>query len=308
MNRYYNIAKRGLAQIRELGPGLLLERFWHRKKILKAKPVVCPPDSELEVHVQVCKRDWINGIWTIMSFAHYAKQPFRLVMLHDETVPEFAWDHFRRLFTGVVIADREKLRPEVEEKLEPLSPTVVEMWKSGYYVTLPKIVDSWLLAKNKTVLTLDADVLFFDYPEELLDESKVSGQLAILNYVDTAGPWRAAYYCIDANALQDDMGIDLPSDFGLGLGRVNLEYYDWGLCEKVLSRHPLTGHVKHFMIDQTIMGMWAARSGFETLDSHRYAVRPVDNLEGVVARHYFAKTRDLMYVEGIRNLRKRWGL
>ena len=308
MKRYYNILKRGASQIRELGPGLLLERFWHRKKILKAKPVVCPPDSELEVHVQVCKRDWINGIWTIMSFAYYAKQPFRLVMLHDETVPEFAWDHFRRLFTGVVIADREKLRPEVEEKLEPLSPTVVEMWKSGYYVTLPKIVDSWLLAKNKTVLTLDADVLFFDYPEELLDESKVSGQLAILNYVDTAGPWRAAYYCIDANALQDDMGIDLPADFGLGLGRVNSEYYDWGLCERVLSRHTLTGHVKHFMIDQTIMGMWAAQSGFVTLDRHRYAVRPVESLEGVVARHYFSKTRDLMYVEGIRTLRKRWSL
>jgi hypothetical protein len=285
-----------------------LERFWHRKKILKAKPVVCPPDSELEVHVQVCKRDWINGIWTIMSFAHYGKKQFRLVMVHDETVPEFAWDHFKRLFPGVIISDREKLRPEVEEKLKPLSPTIAKMWESGYYVTLPKVVDSWLLAKNQTVVTLDADVLFFDYPNELLDDSIVTGQLAILNHVDTAGPWRAAYYCIDANALEEDMGIALPGDFGLGLGRVNLACYDWAMCERVLSSHPLTGHVKHFMIDQTIMGMWAAQSGFETLESHRYAVRPVESLTGVVARHYFAKTRDLMYVEGIRTLRKRWGL
>ena len=87
---YFSILKRGIRQIREYGPGLLSERYWHRKKILKNQPVECLSDSELEVHVQVCKRDWINGIWTIMSFAHYAKQPFRLVMIHDETVPEFA--------------------------------------------------------------------------------------------------------------------------------------------------------------------------------------------------------------------------
>ena len=308
MKRYYNILKRGVSQIRELGPGLLVERFWHRKKILKAEPVVCPPESELEVHVQVCHRDWINGIWTIMSFAHYAKQPFCLVMVHDETVPEFAWAHFKKLFPGLVIADRKSLRPEVEKRIAPLSPTIVAMWESGEYCTLPKIVDSWLLAKNKTVLTLDADVLFFDSPEELLDESEVQDCLAIYNYFDTQGHGLDSSYCIDAEALKKVMNIELPLDFLIGLGRVNLDCYDWVLCEKVLSKYPPRGHVKHFMIDQSILGVWAYKYGFRTLDKKRYAVRPVDSLEGVVGRHYIAKTRDLMYVEGIRTLRKRWGL
>lgn len=294
--------------MKELGPGLLVERFWHRNKILKAEPVECPAGSELEVHVQVCKRDWQNAPWTIMSFAHYVKKPFRLVMLHDETVPEFAWEHFKRLFPGLIIADRESLRPKVKQRLGPLSPTIVEMWESGYYCTLPKVVDSWLLAKNETIITLDADVLFFDYPEELLDESRVKDQLAIYNYWDSQGHGWANSYCIDAAALKDDMGISLPVDFLIGLGRVNLNYYDWKLCEEVLSRHPPYGHVKHFMIDQSILGTWAAKYGFSNFDSRRYAVDPVESLEGVVGRHYIAKTRDLMYVEGIRTLRKEWGM
>ena len=58
------------------------------------------------------------------------------------------------------------------------------------------------------------------------------------------------------------------------------------------------------MIDQTITGIWAAEHGYDELDDGRYAVRPVESLDGVVARHYYSKTRDLMYVEGIRTLRK----
>ena len=241
-----------------------------------------------------------------MSFAYYVKQPFRLVMLHDETVPEFAWDHFRRLFRGVVIADRDKLWPEVEEKLEPLSPIIVEMWKSGYYVTLPKIVDTWLLARNQTVVTLDADVLFFDCPDELLDASRVQDQLALYNYKENLSGGRKTAYAIDADEIEHDMGIKMPYHFIIGMGSVNMACYDWPLIEKVMSKHPPQGAYKHFMIDQSILGIWAASSGFSYLDKKRYAVMPVATLKNVVGRHYIAKTRDLMYVEGIRTLRKRW--
>ena len=302
---YYTVLKRGLAQVKELGPGLLIERYWHRKKILKAKPVECPEDAELEVHVQVCHRDWLNGIWTIMSFAYFAKQPFRLVMLQDGTVPEFAWDHFRQLFPGVVIADRENLRPEVEKRLGSVGPTIVKMWESGEYCTLPKVVDSWILARNKTIVTLDSDVLFFDYPKELLDPSLVEGQIAIYNFIDYDGGSRNTHYSHDAEELERGMGISLPYDFIIGLGRVNLEYFDWEFCEKVLANYPPKGNVKHFTIDQSIMGLWAAVHGFSHLDKSRYSVAPVDSLYGVIGRHYISKTRDLMYVEGIRTLRKK---
>lgn len=307
MKKYPNVIKRGISQIRELGLGLLVERFWHRKKILSSAPLICPPDSDLEVHMQICKRDWQNAPWTIASFAYFAKQPFRLVMLHDGSVPEFGWNHLKRLYPGIVIADRESLRGEVEKRFSSLSPTILKMWESGYYCTLPKVVDSWILARNKTILTIDPDVLFFDYPDELLDASLVKGELGILNYCNTGGDGRTSHYCLNVEQLEKDMNIRLPYHFGIGLGRVNLEYCDWELCEKVLSKHFPQGRVKHFMIDQTIMGLWAAEHGFSMLDRDRYAVNPVGNLDGVVARHYYSKTRDLMYVEGIRTLRKKSG-
>ena len=290
--------------MKELGPGLLMERYWHRKRILKTKPIECPKDAVLEVHVQVCHRDWLNGIWTIMSFAYFARQPFRLVMLQDGTVPECAWDHFKQLFPGVVIADRESLRPEVEKLLGSVSPTIVKMWESGEYCTLPKVVDSWILAKNKTIVTLDSDVLFFDCPKELLDPSLVEDQIAIYNYINYDGGSRNTHYSHDAEELEHGTGISLPYDFIIGLGRVNLEYFDWELCEKVLANYPPKGPVKHFTIDQSIMGLWASVHGFSHLDKNRYSVTPVKTLDGVMGRHYISKTRDLMYVEGMRTLRK----
>ena len=301
---YYTVFKRGLAQIKDLGPGLLIERYWHRKRILKAKPVECPEDADLEVHTQVCHRDWLNGIWTIMSFAYFAKQPFRLVILHDGSVPGFAWEHFRRLFPSVIIADRESLRPEIDKLLGVRSPNIVKMWESGEYCTLPKVVDSWVLARNQTLLTLDPDVLFFDRPNELLDESLVEKKLAILNHVDNGGDGISGHFCLDAAELRSKTGVQLPCHFGIGLGRLNLDYYNWEFCDKILNECPPVGNVKHFMIDQTITGIWAAEHGYDELDDGRYAVRPVESLDGVVARHYYSKTRDLMYVEGIRTLRK----
>jgi len=54
-----------------------------------------------------------------------------------------------------------------------------------------------------------------------------------------------------------------------------------------------------FMADQTLLGIMCAAHGLETLPVERYAIKPVATLAGVVARHYYAKTRDLLYLEGI---------
>ena len=58
------------------------------------------------------------------------------------------------------------------------------------------------------------------------------------------------------------------------------------------------------MIDQTIMALFSLARGWESLPTDRYVLEPVDDLTGVVARHYFGKTRDLMYLEGLPRLIK----
>ena len=56
------------------------------------------------------------------------------------------------------------------------------------------------------------------------------------------------------------------------------------------------------MLDQTIFAILCLARGWHPLPTERYVLEPVDDLGGVVARHYFGKTRDLLYLEGIPKL------
>ena len=68
----------------------------------------------------------------------------------------------------------------------------------------------------------------------------------------------------------------------------------------------LVGAMRHRLdeIDQTIIALASLTQGWRSLPPERYAIEPVESLAGVVARHYYSKTRDLLYLEGIPRLIK----
>src|SRR5262245_27322610 len=93
--------RRGANQVRTLGPSLLVDRYWHRRGILATPPIPCPPDASLEVHVQVCRRDCLNALWTLKTFAHFSAEPFRLVLLEDGSLRDVDRARLQSHFPGV---------------------------------------------------------------------------------------------------------------------------------------------------------------------------------------------------------------
>lgn len=294
--------KRGVAQFQEYGVPLLYYRFWKRHAIFQTPPLECPPESELEVHMQVCQRDWLNGLWTVRSFAHFVKKPFRLVVLGDGSISGQEHSKIKQLFPGVVIPDLSDVLNRVEKEIEPSSPTIAKWRKEGVFFTLPKVVDSFLYAHNQRVLTVDPDVLFFDFPKALLEavEGALGDDFSVLN-VTTQRVNTDGCFCIDEAEVKDRFGFELPLNFGIGLGAVNREGYDWGWLESVF-REVAPDEELAFMLDQTITALLSVRFGWKKLDPSEYAIEPVSSLDGIVARHYYSKTRDLFYVEGIGKL------
>jgi hypothetical protein len=258
--------------------------------------------------MQVCKRDWINAVWTLKSFRYWADRPFRLVLHrdtadHDLKLEPNQLDVLRRQFPGIVVPSREKVAQLVQQHLEPVAPRISSMWYSGQYFTLSKVVDTLLLAERRRIIVLDPDVLFFDRPDELLDvddqEPAIFARFNVLrNKMNIDG-----MYCIDAQAVREHYGLELPVRFGTGLGWLWPEMCDWALLDQIVSDPQIELNERAaFMIDQTLLGLVCVEKGYEPLSVERYAIEPVDSLDGVVARHYYSKTRHLMYREGIRRL------
>lgn len=299
----YTFLERGIAQTRKYGFGLMLHRYGTMPRILKTPPVPCSDDSALEVHTMVCRRDWLNGVWSLKSFRAMADQPFRLVVFHDGSLSAREVDCLRQQFPGVRIPTVAEVALLVEQRLAQDAPTLVKIWKSGRCFILRKTMDSWLCARRRFVIKIDPDVLFFQRPDELLDaEATLAGRYSAFN-VHRHRTHRDGMYCLDPEKLCAQFGIDLPLQFNEGLGVVDTSVTDWPLIEQIFSAMPVLDDLL-FLTAQTIEGIFSVRHGFVPLPVERYNVEHDDIAidQRTVARHYLSKMRDRFYVEGIPRL------
>lgn len=298
MDKLYPFLRRGFQQVLKHGPSLLYWRYVKRKEILDAAPVECPRDARIEVHTLVCERDWLNAFWTLYTFHHFSEVSFRLVVLHDGWLEgrEDLKQAFECSFPGAIVEDRNALASRVQSEVgSPLS----EMWMSGDYPTLAKVIDSVLLAESDRVIFLDPDVLFFTTPQELLGGAKDLESVSAKWNLPTRDVNRDALYSCDYADLNGALSEKLPERFQIGLGVYDTQILDFDFLNRLLDEVPEIQSGMPFMVDQTIFGILAAKYGYQPLSPDRYAVDPVENLNGVVARHYHSTTRDLMYVEGL---------
>jgi len=292
----------GFAQVQKYGLELLYWRYIYRLIVLTKSPITCPPDSKLEVHLQICRRDWLNGLWTLRSFSIFSQQPFRLVLLHDGWLDNESYvvHSYLKQFPGVITYKRSSLLSRVKTEIHPESPSLARLWEDGSYFTLPKVIDSFLLSTNQCYLQLDPDVLFFDYPYDLLMSlTQLNDQSSCWNLPNDKGH-ADGLFCFTPEEIAI-CGYQVPVPFGTGLGSVNKTKFDWNLADQVFSTLSIPATLK-FMVDQTFFALMAAKHGFIPLPKQKYAVDPVTSLEGIVARHYYGKTRDLMYIEGLKKL------
>lgn len=254
--------------------------------------------------MQVCARDWLNALWTVRSFRHAVKQPFQLVVFCDRSVTEEMQARLRHRLPGADVIPNEVPHPEVKSHFAERFPDLWRLRCDRRFFTLPKAIDSYACRRHEVVLTIDPDVLFFAPPDELMaDLDPARRYFGRFNLPRHDADPRGAF-CLDPGPLREKFGVELPLRFNCGLGSLNYAAANWEWVEHILRALPPDPQ-RAFMLDQTIFWLLAERGGWETLPPERYVLEPVDQLAGVVARHYFGKTRDLFYLEGIATLLRR---
>ncbi len=297
------VLQKGLKQVRRHGLGLLYERFVRRKEILSSAPTKCDPNSPVEVHMQVCDRDWLNGMWTLKSLRLACGRDFRLVMYLDSNVPAEAKATLERHFPGVQIPSRDQLEEQVRQRLAPIAPVLAALWHARFSVTLCKMANVWVSAKQPRVLYLDPDVLFFARPDELLDFvfKGNGGTLGLFNEFDMPPENLAdsGGFCLDEADVVRKLGVKLPRNFNAGLGALALDTLDWATLEEIFKTLRWLPE-RSLMFDQTCLAFFAAKRGWYPLDQKRYLTNGASFGPSAVAAHYSgSEWRDAFYAQGI---------
>jgi hypothetical protein len=121
------VLKKGARLLREHGLNLVVERFVRRYEILFSPPVICDHGSMLEVHMQVCRRDWLNGIWTLKSVRAQCGSAFSLFLYLDSNVPPEVRRIFEEHFPGVQIPKGDWLEEQVRSRMAPIAPAIAAL-------------------------------------------------------------------------------------------------------------------------------------------------------------------------------------
>ncbi len=149
-------------------------RWWYHRtyatqanRILQAPPFTDSAHDEFDLHILLCARDVVNGIWTLRSFLHFSglRPP---IFIHDDGSLTSA--HIQTLthafpsahIIGFAQAD-EQMRKALANCPNSFRYRITEQtWPAL------KLLDFAHYSAGRPFMVLDADVLFFKEPKEIL--------------------------------------------------------------------------------------------------------------------------------------------
>ena len=229
----------------------------------------------------------------LASWFHFTERTWRVIIHDDGTVTDEAAATMQRLFPEARIIRRK----EADAALEPvlLSFPFCETFRSDDPSAL-KILDALHFSPTNRFFVFDSDLLFFNYPRELVDWAEGA----------TSGCWfsEAAeeQSLVTPAEARDEVGVTVwpRVDTGISLWEkpaLDLDFMDTALARTSILR----GSLKYAA--QTLAMLCAARYGKGGLLPRRYEVsRGRDAADEAIGRHYTGAARERFFEDGLKRL------
>lgn len=268
---------------------------WRRRqvqrRILTMPPVPTARTGTREVRVLCWRRDWLNAVWALKSFYFFAGVDDPL-FIHDGGLDDAHVQELKRHFPQATIIRRREADARVERELE-----VSGLFRSLAYrrenVATLKLWDFFLLSRASHILSIDADVLFFRRPEELL----VPVETLTHNLFNRDAGYA---YSLPLDEIRHDLGVEIPSHANSGLSLIARTSMRFKEIEEWLA-HPKVV-ADRWVTEQTLQVLSSSLYGIKLLPES-YVLSTTPGLpEGVVAKHYPGFFRPLLYSEGMQHL------
>jgi hypothetical protein len=278
-------------ELRREGFAAALRRRMLQAPILRTPPLRTAATGPVEVRVLTWRRDWINLVWALKTFYHFAGVDCPLV-IHDGGL--LAWQ-IRALCSHFPDA---RILPVTEADARfPAELGRRGLPRAAEYrarnVSTRKLFDFFLDSTADYIISIDSDIVFFDRPDRLIVPP---GGLGVNRYNEDDGFW----YSMSVEELEAAFGIRPVPGVNSGLSLVRRETIDFPTIEKFLENPTL--FADPWVTEQTLHALLSARCGLELLPPTYRVGGPPGLTPDLVCKHYPGKHRPLLYGEGMRHL------
>lgn len=248
----------------------------------------------IPVHVLVGREQFRLMLWMLASWFHFTGRNWRVVVHEDGTLTEEQAGCLRDFLPGSRLVS-------AREGDEAAGGALVSKprcrWYRERHPLARKIFDVPLVAESKRFLLLDADVVFFRKPVEMLDW--VDGKRVGCWFNEDA----AEASPLSQEEVKRVLGVGLWARVNSGICLIERGTVDLDFCERALVETSLAdGNL--WRIEQTLFALCASRVGVGGLLPAWYEVSLTRHRRtDAVARHYVGAVRDQFFAEGIRELK-----
>ena len=276
-------------------------------QILRAPPIAWPTRAAsppLELLCQATNKTWLDALWAVYSWAFFAKNVSSATISIDGVVlPEMERD-LRRILPDAT------LRPAginhgsgadlVHEELKRAEN------RSRFGKKLSTIIEH---STSKSFLYLDADVLCFAMPAQILDGIADHPQIPLYNRDNSR-------FEANSKALLEcmgNLGISPIPGFNSGLMYIPKGAIDLHLCRECLNYSEQV--LGDYFMDQSIFNAALSQKGAVALDISQYLISSggmyfwdADDVDydRIVARHFVGIVRHRMYLGAMPFLKARF--
>jgi hypothetical protein len=269
------------------------KRYYIQQSILKTNPIRTAKKSSTEVRVLTWRRDWINVVWALKSFYHFAEVDYPL-FIHDGGLKAEQAQNLKYHFPDATLVSAQEADDYVLAELKQRG-----LIKSLAYrqtnVATRKLFDFYLMSHADLLISIDSDIVFFKKPHELIYPS-------IHHTKNKYNKDTKYFYSMELDEIETAFGIRPIPLINSGLSIVSRESINFENIEKWLENSQLFGD--KWVTEQTLHALCSTIYGVELLPD-KYCVSTNYGLsENLVCKHYPGFFKPLLYEEGMTYLKR----
>jgi hypothetical protein len=226
----------------------------------------------VEIHMLVGTRFWFMAAFAVVSLQRQVERAVHVHFYDDGTLEVRQREKLETLASATTFHDRAGIDARIDRFLpEDKFPFIRERLRN--YPNLKKLTDPHV-GSTGAKLVMDADVLFFGRPVELLQWfDKPESVFCATDVTESYGYSRAL--------MEELAGGTIPPEINVGITGLRSETLDWGKLES-WCRELIQREKTHYYLEQALVAMLCAQRPFTQLGSARYITGPSD--EQVLAR------------------------
>lgn len=270
----------------------------YRKKILTTPPVTCEAQGLFEIHTIISEQDFLNAIWALKSFYHYSGLQSGLVFHDDGSLTASSRDALLSHFPHARVISKENSEAEMTNFLVE-HPHLQRARANENFYCARKLLDILFYSNGENLLILDSDILFFQYPRELIDCIQSGRPCFNSDY--------QSHYANGSAEILEKRGIPLLKNFNAGLLLLRKSFYldHLELMDAYFSEVAAYPAVDNINIhEQTVHGAMMSKCKATRLAKTYQISRETIHKETV--SHHFVNngSRKLFYLQGLRQLKR----